>query len=335
MAEILDELEDRATEKIGPLPLWAWVGIPAALYVGYAWYRYFRSDGESASYDGYVGEYDDSGTYEPPGQYLDGEYINDGSGYTIPTTGYRVAPNGTSNVFPPDEESEPSANDMEIPSNFRFRNRNRNEQANTFQWDTVTGASNYQVEIRYLDGRQVTHDVGAAGSAVINTPANARWQARIRARGESGWSNWGPYTATFGPFDPPKKDPVETNKPEPKPKPQPKPTPKPQPKPTPKPTPKPKVSKPSKVRGIKWTASQTAPYHMVRVVWSKPLRGNPIDRYEVGVYINGNWLTVAHSESWKADITGIGSTARWVRIRAINSAGPGPWATVKVRDPSV
>lgn len=81
------------TSKIGPLPVWAWVGIPAAGYVLFSYYRASQAPE----------------TVEPPsvggsaGTAEEDYGINTGGSY-LPS--YGAAPNGTSNLPVPTETPE-------------------------------------------------------------------------------------------------------------------------------------------------------------------------------------------------------------------------------------
>jgi len=81
----------RLTNKVGPLPAWAWAAIPASLYVAYSYYR--ASQNPSAPIDAGA----DTSTGDPVADYG----INNGS--SLPS--YGSAPSGSSNL-PPVEQPQ-------------------------------------------------------------------------------------------------------------------------------------------------------------------------------------------------------------------------------------
>lgn len=83
------EVLNRLTNKVGPLPAWAWAAIPAAAYVAYSYYRAANSTEDAPVEEG--------PSTEPTGDYAtDGYGVNNGA--SLP--GYGTAPNGTSNIPP-------------------------------------------------------------------------------------------------------------------------------------------------------------------------------------------------------------------------------------------
>jgi hypothetical protein len=76
-------LVERLSNKIGPLPAWAWAAIPAAAYVAYAYYQAARAPSEG------VEPLDDGSSY------ADDYGINPG-GASLP--GYSTTPSGSSNL---------------------------------------------------------------------------------------------------------------------------------------------------------------------------------------------------------------------------------------------
>lgn len=284
------------TKKVGPLPLWAWTGIPAGAYVIYAYWKR-RNSGEDANYPLVVEDplEGDEGANQ---DYLNTGLPSVGAGVSIP--GYQAAPTGTSNLPATNDDWYTKALNYLVGQGANALDAARALSAFVYGTSTTLPQSGLDLI------NQAVEEVGAPPTATGFNPTLEK-----------------PKTTTPTPTTPKPTTPTPTT---------PKPT---TPKPTtPKPNApttgkKPKV--PGKVRKLSWVKSQQ--YNAPVVQWAAgDSGGSPITDYRVAVYIGNNqWREIQESATWFAVINGIKKgTKTTVRVAAVNAVGVGPYSTIVI-----